>query len=120
DDEYNASFAVSKLNLVKKPITITPKKTSYTFTASAKNKYVEATLSTIKNKYDGKMYLSQGKKVTLTINGKTYTATAGKNGAIKFNIGSTTKKGTYKVTIKYAGDATYEAGTSKTITIKLS
>ena len=120
DDEYNASFAVSKLNLVKKPITITPKKTSYTFTASAKNKYVEATLSTIKNKYDGKMYLSQGKKVTLTINGKTYTATAGKNGAIKFNIGSTTKKGTYKVTIKYAGDGTYEAGTSKTITIKLS
>ncbi len=120
DDEYNASFAVSKLNLVKKPITITPKKTSYTFTASAKNKYVEATLSTIKNPYGGKMYLSTGKKVTLTINGKTYTATAGKNGAIKFNIGSTTKKGTYKVTIKYAGDATYEAGTSKTITIKLS
>ena len=120
DDEYNASFAVSKLNLVKKPITLTPKKTSYTFTASAKNKYVEATLSSIKNPYDGKMYLSQGKKVTLTINGKTYTATAGKNGDIKFNIGSTTKKGTYKVTIKYAGDGTYEAGTSKQITIKIS
>ncbi len=120
DDEYNASFAVSKLNLVKKPITITPKKTSYTFTASAKNKYVEATLTTIKNPYDGKMYLSQGKKVTLTINGKTYTATAGKNGAIKFNIGSTTKKGTYKVTINYAGDATYESSTSKQITIKIS
>ncbi|MBR2558332.1 MAG: Ig-like domain repeat protein, partial [Methanobrevibacter sp.] len=120
DDEYNASFSVSKLNLIKKPLTITPKKTSYTFKSGDKNKYVEATLSTIKNEFDGKMYLSQGKKVTLTINGKTYTAAAAKNGAIKFNIGSLTKKGTYKVTIKYAGDATYEAGTSKTITIKIS
>ena len=120
DDEYDASFEVSKLNLIKKPVTVTPKKTSYTFTASAKNKYVEATLSTIKNPYDGKMYLSQGKKVTLTINGKTYTATAGKDGTIKFNIGSTTKKGTYKVTINFAGDATYEASTSKQITVKIS
>ncbi len=120
DDNYNASFAVSKLNLIQKPLTITPKKTSYTFTASAKNKYVEATLTTIKNEFDGKMYLSTGKKVTLTVNGKTYTASAGKNGAIKFNIGSLTKKGTYKVTIRYAGDATYEAATSKQITIKIS
>ena len=120
DDEYNASFAVSKLNLVKKPLTITPKKTSYTFTATAKNKYVEATLSTIKNEFDGKMYLSEGKKVTLTIDGKTYSATAGKNGAIKFNLGSFTKKGTYKVTINYAGDGTYDTATSKQITIKLS
>ena len=120
DDDYNASFAVSKLNLVKKPLTITPKKTSYTFKSGDKNKYVEATLTTIKNPYDNKMYLSQGKKVTLTINGKTYTVAAGKNGAIKFNIGSTTKKGTYKVTINYVGDATYEAATSKQITIKIS
>lgn len=111
DDDYEASFAVSKLKVTKKPLTITPKKTSYTFTASAKTKTVEATLKTSNS------YLKEGKKVTLTVNGKTYTATAGKNGAIKFNIGALTKKGTYTVYIKYAGDNTYDSATSKAIKI---
>ncbi len=111
DDEYNASFAVSKLKVTKKPLSIIPKKTSYTFTASAKTKTVEATLKTSNS------YLKEGKKVTLTVNGKTYTATAGKNGAIKFNIGALTKKGTYTVYIKYAGDNTYDSATSKPIKI---
>lgn len=115
NDDYYACFDVIKLTIVKKSTSITPKKTSYTFKAKAKPKYVEATLKTT-NKY----LSTSGKKVTLVINGKTYTTSVGKNGAIKFNLGSFTKKGTYKVTIKYAGDATYKGSTSKQITIKIT
>lgn len=115
NDDYYACFDVIKLTIVKKSTSITPKKTSYTFKSSAKPKYVEATLKTT-NKY----LSTSGKKVTLVINGKTYTTSVGKNGAIKFNLGSFTKKGTYKVTIKYAGDGTYKGSTSKQITIKIT
>ena len=114
DDDYKASFAVCSLEIVKKPITITPAKTSYTFKASAKTKTVTATLKSSNS------YIPKGKQVTLAIAGKTFKATIGDKGQISFNIGSLTAKGTYKVTIKYAGSNTYSAATSKTITIKIS
>ena len=114
DDDYKACFAVSCFQVVKKPVTITPAKTSYSFTSAAKTKTVTATLKS------NNAYIPKGKQVTLAIAGKTFKATIGDKGQISFNIGSLTTKGTYKVAIKYAGSNTYSAATSKTITIKIS
>ena len=114
DEDYKASFAVSRLIVVKKAVTITPAKTSYTFKTSAKTKTITATLKSTNS------YIPKGKQVTLTIAGKTYKATIGDKGQISLNIGSLTAKGTYKVDIKFAGTVTYAAATSKTITVKIS
>ena len=114
DDEYKASFAVCSLQIVKKSVTITPAKTSYSFQAGAKTKTVTATLKSTNS------YIPKGKQVTLTVAGKTFKATVGDKGQISFNIGSITKKGTYNVAVKFAGTNTYSAATSKTITIKLT
>ena len=114
DDDYKASFAVCSLQIVKKSVTITPAKTSYSFKTSAKTKTVTATLKSTNS------YIPKGKQVTLTVAGKTFKATVGDKGQISFNIGSVTAKGTYKVAIKFAGTNTYAAATSKTITIKIA
>ena len=117
DSEYNAAALVwSKLVVTKKPITIAAK--DQTFTASAKTKTVSATLQTSKNAYDGKTYIKAGKKVTLKINGKTFTSYIDSKGNVKFNIGSVTKKGTYSAVISFAGDQGYNSAT-KTIKITL-
>lgn len=117
DEIYNASLlASSKLSVTKKPMYISA--SNYVFKASAATKTVTVTLTTIENQYDGKMYLNKGKKVTLTINGKTYSSTSDANGIVKFNIGSLIKKGTYNAVIKFAGDQTYDSA-KKTVTIKL-
>ena len=114
DDDYKASFAVCSLEIVKKSVTITPAKTSYSFKASAKTKTVTATLKSTNS------YIPKGKQVTLTVAGKTFKATIGAKGQISFNIGSITKKGTYNVAIKFAGTNTYAAANSKTISIKIA
>ncbi len=117
DNKYNASMiASSKLSIVKKPTSIIANNVQ--FKTSAKTKTVTVALTTMKNQYDGKMYLNKGKTLTLTVNGKTYTAKTDENGVAKFNIALTTK-GTFTATIKFAGDKTYES-TSKTIKITIS
>ena len=116
DDMYNAApIASSKLIITKKATTI--KATDKTFKSTAKTKTVSVKLTTSKNPYDGKTYLSAGKKITLKVNGKTYTAKTDKNGIAKFNIGLT-KKGKYTASIKFAGDNTYK-GSSKSIKITI-
>ena len=114
DDDYKAPFAVCSLQIVKKSVTITPAKTSYSFKTSAKTKTVTATLKSTNS------YIPKGKQVTLTIAGKTFKATIGDKGQISFNIGSITAKGTYNVAIKFAGTNTYASATSKTISVKIS
>ena len=57
----------------------------------------------------------KGKKITLTISGKTYTATTSSSGKAVFTV-KLTKKGTYSYTAKFAGDKTYKA---KTVTGKV-
>lgn len=114
DEEYAAAFSVSELKIVKKPVTITPAKTTYSFKTSAKTKTITATLKSSNS------YIPKGKQVTLSIAGKTFKTTIGDKGQINFNIGSITAKGTYKVTINYAGSNTYDAATSKTITVKIA
>lgn len=114
DDQYApAKLASSKLTVTKKPISITA--SAKTFKATAKTKTVSVTLKTIKNPYDQKTYLKAGKKITLNVAGKTYSAKTNKNGVAKFSI-KLTKKGKYTAKISFAGDKTYKAS-SKSIKI---
>ena len=114
DDEYNAApLACSKLVVTKKPITIDAK--DQTFKVSA-TKTVSVTLKTSANPYDGKTYLQAGKKVTLKVNGKTYTGSINSAGRVSFNV-QLTKKGTYNAVISFAGDRTYDSATK---TVKLT
>ena len=108
DDHYKAShLASSKLTVTKKHTEITASAKT-TFKKSAKTKSFTAVLKTSPNPYDGKTYLKSGKKITLKVNGKTYTAKINSKGVAKFNV-KLTKKGTYTAKIVYAGDRTYEA-----------
>ena len=67
---------------------------------------------------DGKTYLKAGKKVTLLINGRIYTAKTNSKGKATFNI-KLTKKGKFTAKISFAGDVTYKSTTKKVkITIK--
>lgn len=76
------------------------------------------TLKTVKNPYDGKTYLYKGKKITLTVNGKTYTAKTDAKGVAKFSL-KITKKGKYTAKIEFTGDNTYKASNkSVKITIR--
>ena len=107
DDDYDASFEVYKITINKKTAKLSaPAKT---YKASAKTKSYTVTLSTIKgSSADGKTYLGANKAITLTVNGKTYTAKTNAKGQATFKL-SITKKGTYTATVNYAGDNTYNA-----------
>ena len=113
--KYSASFNSTKLILTAKKTSITAKAKTYKVKAK---KSFSVTLKTVKNPYDGKTYLKKGKKITLTINGKTYTAKTNAKGVAKFTI-KLTKKGKYTAKIKFAGDKTYKASSkSVKITVK--
>jgi hypothetical protein len=118
DKDYNATMSVYLITIVKKPVTITaPAKT---YKASAKTKSYTVTLKTIKGaSADGKTYFAAGKKVTLKVNGKAFTAKTNANGQATFKITNLNKKGTFTAKVSYAGDTTYDsANKSVKLTIK--
>ena len=116
DDDYNATMSVYLITITKKSVTVTaPAKT---YKATAKTKSYTVTLKTDPNQFDGKTYFGAGKKVTMTLNGITYTAKTDSKGQATFKL-SITKKGTYSATVQYAGDNTYKsAKATAKITIK--
>ena len=58
-------------------------------------------------------------KVTLKVNGKTYSAKTNSKGQSTIKINKLTKKGKFTATIKYAGNKYYNAKTVKAkITVK--
>ena len=110
DEKYNGSFAVAKIVVTPQ----TPKLTtsSKTYKASAKTKTLTATFKTVNGNP------IKGKKISFTVNGKTYTGTTNANGVASVKV-SISKKGTYSFTAKYAGDNIYAAVTkSAKLTIK--
>ena len=117
DKDYNASMAVHKVTINKKTTSISA--SAKTFKATAKTKKYTVTLKTIKgSSIDGKTYLAKGKKVTLKLNGKTYTAKTNAKGQATFSL-KITKKGKFTAKLSYAGDNTYKASNkSVKITIK--
>ena len=116
DKTYGGSSVLFKVKVVKKPILIKAK--SKKFKSKAKTKKYVVTLKTSKcSSNDGKTYLKTGKKVTLKLKSKIYTAKINKKGKAVFKL-KITKKGKYKAIIKFKGDSIYNAA-SKKVTIKI-
>ncbi|MBQ6627482.1 MAG: Ig-like domain repeat protein [Methanobrevibacter sp.] len=112
DETHNATFVAFNFKIQKKPTAI--KAAAKTYKVSKKNKYLTVTLKTIKGaSRDGKTYLKKGKKITLTVNGKTYVGTTNANGKVTFKITNLNKKGKYTAVIKYAGSDTYTSAKTK-------
>ena len=91
-----------------KPILTASKKT---FKVKDKTKKYVVTLKTNK----GKLYKNQ--KITVKVNGKTYSAKTNSRGQATFKLTKLTKKGTYKATVKYSGNSKYNAVSKKNIKI---
>lgn len=91
-------------------------KTSTTIVASDLTKYYGDSKKLTITLKDDKGNILANKKVTITISGKTYSATTNANGQASFAISNS--KGTYNVAIKFAGDNTYSA-ISKTVKVKV-
>ena len=91
----------------------TPKLTApkKTFKVKDKTKKYVVTLKTNKNK----VYKNQ--KITVKVNGKTYSAKTNSNGKATLKLTKLTKKGTFKATVKYSGNSKYKAVTKKNIKI---
>ena len=117
DEDYNATMSVYLITINQKPVTITA--AAKTYKVTAKTKTYTVTLKTIKGaSADGETYFAAGKKVTLKINGVTYTAKTTSAGKATFSL-KITKRGIYTASISYAGDTTYSSvSKSVKITIK--
>ena len=110
DENYNASFVVAKITVdCQTPKLIVPNKS---YKATAKTKALTATFKTVKGTPVA------NKKVSFTVNGTTYSAKTNDKGIATVNV-SISKKGSYAVTAKFAGDSTY-AAIKKTATLKVS
>ena len=118
NESTTAVFNVAKLVVKQKTVSISAAAKSYK--KATKTKKYTVTLKTIKgSSANGKVYFKAGKKVTLEVGGKTYTAKTNSKGQVTFKITKLTKKGKFTAVIKYAGDSTYKAVSKKVkITIK--
>ena len=109
DKTYSASGKTVKI-VVKKTTPILTAK-SKSFKSSLKTKLYSITLK------DNQKKAMRNTKVSLKVNGKTYTAKTNAKGLATFKITKLTKKGSFKATVNYAGSNNYNKVT-KTVTIK--
>ena len=110
---YKATFSFAgkdKYSKVSTKATLTVSKVSTkltandkTFNFNDKTKEYAVTLKTDQNK------LLENTKVTLNVNGKTYTAMTNSAGVASFKLTSLTKEGTYDATVKFAGNKNYKS-----------
>lgn len=103
---YQSSLATAKITVTKKATTLTAAKTKVTGKVKKAIK-IKVTLKT------GKTAL-KSKKVTIKVNGKTFSGTTNAKGQVTITV-KVTKKGTYKAVFKFAGDGAYKASSSKTV-----
>ncbi|ADC45924.1 adhesin-like protein [Methanobrevibacter ruminantium M1] len=104
DDDYMGSFEVALITVNKQTPKITASSKAYRPNSKAKS--LVATLKSAKGN------AISGKKISFTINGKTYSTTTNAKGLATLNV-SLSKKGTYSCTAKYAGDGMYKATSTK-------
>lgn len=109
DANYKGSSLSSKVTVSKGAAKLAAK--AKTFKVKAKTKKLSVTLKDSKNR------ALKGKKLTIKVNGKTYTAKTNKNGVATFKITKLSKKGTYKSKIVFKGDKWYKS-VSKVVKIK--
>ncbi|MBR5503506.1 MAG: Ig-like domain-containing protein [Methanobrevibacter sp.] len=104
DDKYTGDFQVALIEVSPHiPKLTAPAKT---YKASAKTKALTATFKSANGN------AISGKKISFTVNGKTYTGTTNSKGVATVKI-SLNKKGTYQATAKYEGDGMYKATSTK-------
>ena len=109
--EYNASSTTAKVTVKK----AAPKMIANAKTFKFEDKTKKYTITLKNNK--GKVM--KNTKVSLKVNGKTYTATTNSKGVATIKLTKLTKKGTYNAVITYAGDKYYQKATKKAkITVK--
>jgi predicted outer membrane repeat protein len=109
DNDYKASMKAVK-------VTVNKQATKATF--AKKTFKVKATKKLTFTLKDAKGKAIKGKKITFTVNKKTYTAKTNAKGIATVKV-KLTKKGKYTAVAKFAGDTTYKAISKKaTITIK--
>ena len=98
---------------IKIPITV--KKATPKLTASKKtfklNKKTKKYTVTLKDKFGRSI---KNAKVKLIIKGKTYAAKTNKNGKATFKINKLNRKGSFKATVKFAGNKYYRSISKKT------
>ena len=116
---YGSQMVANTITIKKKAVTLTAKNISYKSTATKKLSVTVKTAVYDIYTLSVKSYkVMKNKKVTFTVNGKTYTATTNSKGVatVKINLN---KKGTYTYKVKFAGNSTYAAVTkSAKLTIK--
>ena len=109
DNDYKASMKAVK-------VTVNKQATKATF--AKKTFKVKATKKVTFTLKDAKGKAIKGKKITFTVNKKTYTAKTNAKGIATVKV-KLTKKGKYTAVAKFAGDTTYKAISKKAvITIK--
>ena len=99
NSKYEKSITTAKVTVKKATPKLSAK--AKTFKKSVKTKKYTVTLKTNQNK------VMKNTKLTLKVNGKTYTAKTNAKGQATFKITKLTKKGTFKATITYKGSAYY-------------
>ncbi len=105
NDNYTASSKEVKVTVNKLASKITAK--AKTFKTTVKTKKFTVTLKDETGKSIKKA------QITLKVNGETYEATTNSKGKATFEIAKLTKKGTYKATVTFKGDAYYKKATKK-------
>lgn len=97
--KYIKTTSTAKIVVKKATVKLTAK--AKTFKKSVKTKKYSVTFKTNKNK------AMKNTKITLKVNGKTYSAKTNSKGKATFKITKLTKKGKFTATIKYAGSKYY-------------
>ena len=105
DDESKASFKAVKVTVKKQAVKAVFKK------ASLKAKKAKKVSFTLK---DASGKAIKGKKITIKVNGKTFSAKTNAKGIAKISV-KVAKKGKFKAVAKFAGDSTYKAVTKKVV-----
>lgn len=98
DDDYKTAIATAKIVVSKKTTTLTAPKKTFKVKATKK---IAITLKS------GKTAIV-GKKITVKIGSKTYSAKTNAKGIANIKV-KITKKGSYKYTAKFAGNGAYKA-----------